>query len=244
MKHKKDLIIAVLATFCLTATIFMVIPIRSSTNPYDPLLDYNHDGKIGLSDLVALALSYGGSGDPQLNVTVTNLGDLTLDKYAPDGHPYPPITPTTLYIYSAPFLVSANLQTHPSQNGLGPGVYETDILVHNPSSLDNVSFSKKLVVAYNETVPHQSPIWFGVNLTLGPDQDFRIDSKEIDDALPNGIDNYGTTNKGYVCIISNSTALDVVAFYTVSEIRSNAILTPGNTTSIESLIIPYKIYSP
>jgi hypothetical protein len=72
MVTKKDLIIAVLATFCLTVTIFMVIPTRSSTNPYDPWIDYNDDGQIGLSDLVSLASSYGTTGDPTKNVNVTN----------------------------------------------------------------------------------------------------------------------------------------------------------------------------
>jgi hypothetical protein len=72
MVTKKDLFIAVLATFCLTATILMVIPIRSSINSYDPWLDYNDDGKIGLSDLVSLANSYGTTGDPTKQVNVTN----------------------------------------------------------------------------------------------------------------------------------------------------------------------------
>jgi hypothetical protein len=75
MVTKKDLIIAVLATFCLTATVFMVIPIRSSTNPYDAWIDYNDDGKISLADLSALANSYGTTGDPTKNVNVANLHD-------------------------------------------------------------------------------------------------------------------------------------------------------------------------
>jgi hypothetical protein len=72
MVTKKDLVIAVLATFCLTATILMVVPIRSSTNSYDPWLDYNGDGKINLQDLVQFANSYGTTGDPTRNVYVTN----------------------------------------------------------------------------------------------------------------------------------------------------------------------------
>jgi hypothetical protein len=72
MVTKKDLVIAVLATFCLTVTIFMIMPIKSANNPYDPMLDYNHDGKIGLSDLVQFASSYGTTGDPTVNVNVTN----------------------------------------------------------------------------------------------------------------------------------------------------------------------------
>lgn len=78
MANKRDFVIAILATFCLTATVFMVIPIRSSTNTYDPWLDYNEDGKISLSDLVSFANSYGTSGDPAKNVTVT---DWELDCY-------------------------------------------------------------------------------------------------------------------------------------------------------------------
>jgi hypothetical protein len=73
MVTKKNLVIAVLVTFCLTAIIFMVIPIRSSINPYDPWLDYDENGKINLEDLVRFANSYGTTGDPTKNVNVTNL---------------------------------------------------------------------------------------------------------------------------------------------------------------------------
>jgi hypothetical protein len=72
LSNKKDVIIAVLATFCLTAIIFMALPIRSANNSYDPWLDYNGDGKISLSDLVTLAQSYGTTGNPAKNVYVTN----------------------------------------------------------------------------------------------------------------------------------------------------------------------------
>lgn len=71
---KKDLIIAILGTFCLTSALFMIMPTRSSpgTKEYDPWLDYNEDGKISLSDLVSLAQDYGATGDPIKNVNVTN----------------------------------------------------------------------------------------------------------------------------------------------------------------------------
>jgi len=72
MVTKKDLFIAVLATFCLTVLIFLTMPIKSANSPYDPWLDYNEDGKISLSDLVTLAQSYGATGDPTKNVNVTN----------------------------------------------------------------------------------------------------------------------------------------------------------------------------
>jgi hypothetical protein len=67
---RKDVILAVLATFCLTCTLFMVSTTRSATNPYDPWLDYDENGTIGLSDLVRLAQSYGTLGDSTKNVTI------------------------------------------------------------------------------------------------------------------------------------------------------------------------------
>lgn len=221
MVIKKDLIIAVLATFCLTVTIFMIMPIKSA---YDPWLDYNHDGKIDMKDIGAMAKSFGLSGDPTVNVTVV---------------PCPSIS---LWIYSIPFIVSGNPDlVHPSTVGLGPGVYETDILIHNPSPSITYSIGKKIIVARpeNQTVP--SPTYIGT-VALGPDQDFRIDSNEIWSYV-GLIPPY--TVKGFVCINSTSPYLDVFAFYTVSEIIPGAhagLYTVGNTTSIESLTITPKPY--
>jgi len=62
---RKDLIIAILGTFCLTVTLFTVIPIRSqTTEPYDPWEDLNDDGKIDIYDAVLLLNSYGTTGSP------------------------------------------------------------------------------------------------------------------------------------------------------------------------------------
>jgi hypothetical protein len=70
---RKDLIIAILATFCLTATLFLVIPTRSQTaNQYDPWLDTNADGKIDGKDLGTTAYAFGSYGDPTKDVNVTN----------------------------------------------------------------------------------------------------------------------------------------------------------------------------
>jgi hypothetical protein len=68
---KRDLIIAVLATFCLTATLFLILPVRS-TGKYDPWADINGDGKINMIDVGYIASLFGTSGDPTRNVTVTN----------------------------------------------------------------------------------------------------------------------------------------------------------------------------
>ena len=65
MTVKRDLIIAVLAIFCLTATLFMILPIQSSPgNGYDPWLDTNDDGKIDILDIAATAKAYGTTGTP------------------------------------------------------------------------------------------------------------------------------------------------------------------------------------
>ena len=72
--NRKDVIIAVLATFCLTATLFLVLPTKSGTNAidYDSWVDINGDGKINMYDIGYTAQRYGASGDPTRNVNVTN----------------------------------------------------------------------------------------------------------------------------------------------------------------------------
>ena len=223
MIKKKGIVIAIIATFCLTATLFMILPIRSnpSAGQYDPWADVNDDGKIDMYDIAYAARAFGTSGDTTKNVTIV---------------PHPSIN---LWIYSAPFIVSHDIPTHPSPVGVGPGVYETDILVHNPR-LVNVSIVKKVVEALPE--PEQlTPRYFGEFMLL-PDRAFRIDSSEILDVLGVTWPYFGI-HKGYVAIISNSSDLDVVAFYTVSEvIVLKDMFASGNTTSIETLTISPKPY--
>jgi hypothetical protein len=77
MMIRKDLIIAVLATFCLAVTLFTVIPIRSS--PYDPWLDLNDDGHIDGKELGDVAAAFGTYGTP-INKTELLLG-LNLEMY-------------------------------------------------------------------------------------------------------------------------------------------------------------------
>jgi len=74
MVTKKDLVIAILCTFCLTASLFMVIPTRSSPDigDYDPWIDVNDDGVIDISDLVIMVGTIPSEGDPTKNVNVTN----------------------------------------------------------------------------------------------------------------------------------------------------------------------------
>jgi hypothetical protein len=71
---RKVVLIAILATFCLTATLFIVLPTRSSPSvvEYDPWADINDDGTINMYDIAYTAQRYGTSGDPTKNVNVTN----------------------------------------------------------------------------------------------------------------------------------------------------------------------------
>jgi hypothetical protein len=65
MKNRKDMVIVALATFCLTATLFMIISTRSQTaNQYDPWVDLDDDGKISILDAIDLSNVYGTSGTP------------------------------------------------------------------------------------------------------------------------------------------------------------------------------------
>jgi len=75
MIDKKDLVIVVLATFCLTATLFMTIPTRSgpATAKYDPLLDYNEDGILDMRDIGYLCTLFGEMGTAVNRTALLNL---------------------------------------------------------------------------------------------------------------------------------------------------------------------------
>jgi len=45
----------------------------ASAGTYDPWLDYNEDGYVGIDDIFSTASSFGAEGDPTKNVNVTNL---------------------------------------------------------------------------------------------------------------------------------------------------------------------------
>ena len=58
-------VLMVLITFCLTATLFSIIPVGSQgVREYDPLFDINDDGKIDLRDYFGVGLRYGTVGTP------------------------------------------------------------------------------------------------------------------------------------------------------------------------------------
>jgi hypothetical protein len=65
MVRNRDLILAVLITFCLAAMLFSVKPIKSQTEPvYNPMYDLNDDGVINMRDIALLARAFGSSGTP------------------------------------------------------------------------------------------------------------------------------------------------------------------------------------
>lgn len=64
MVTKKDLVIAVLTTFCLTSTLFMIERAISSGSQYDPWKDVNDDGSINIIDISMVAKLFGTTGTP------------------------------------------------------------------------------------------------------------------------------------------------------------------------------------
>ena len=72
MTAKKDLVIVALSTFCLTVTLFMILPTESSPGSvqYNPWLDTNDDGQINIVDVAATARAFGTSGDPTKSVVI------------------------------------------------------------------------------------------------------------------------------------------------------------------------------
>lgn len=74
MVKKKDLLIAVLATFCLAAVLFMIMPTRSSpgAGEYDAWMDIDSNGKINIIDISSIARAFGTSGDPTKPVEIAS----------------------------------------------------------------------------------------------------------------------------------------------------------------------------
>jgi hypothetical protein len=67
---RKDLMVSVLCTFCLTTVLFTMMPVQSAE--WDPWLDVKEDGRINVLDLIKTASALGTMGDTTKNVTVKN----------------------------------------------------------------------------------------------------------------------------------------------------------------------------
>ena len=81
--NKKDLFIVALTTFCLTATLFLILPSRSA-EPYNPWADVSGptmgepDGTINMRDINYEILRFNTFGDTTKNVNVVNLPSMTV----------------------------------------------------------------------------------------------------------------------------------------------------------------------
>lgn len=71
MITKKDLVVAVFVTFCLTASLFLLKFVRSQSEvTYDPWADINDDGKINMFDIGYVARRFGlGTPGDEINKT-------------------------------------------------------------------------------------------------------------------------------------------------------------------------------
>jgi predicted secreted protein len=63
MITRRDLIVG-LAAFCIAATLFSAIPAIGQTGEYDPWLDINDDGYVGIDDIFTVASHFGSEGTP------------------------------------------------------------------------------------------------------------------------------------------------------------------------------------
>jgi hypothetical protein len=73
MRLRRDVLIAVLVTFCLTSALFAVKPSGSlSSKQYDPWMDINDDGRIDMRDIGQLCINFGAAGDPTKPVIINH----------------------------------------------------------------------------------------------------------------------------------------------------------------------------
>ncbi len=70
MTNKKDIITAIVATFCLTIMLVSIMPAYSGAWPYNPWWDLNDDGKIDIQDLARVSGAFGTVGE---NITKASI---------------------------------------------------------------------------------------------------------------------------------------------------------------------------
>ena len=73
MKLRKDVLIAVLATFCIASALFAVnLSGSQASRQYDPWMDLNDDGIIDYMDIVNICRLFGTNGDPTKPVIINH----------------------------------------------------------------------------------------------------------------------------------------------------------------------------
>lgn len=108
MMNKKGVVIAVLATFCLTATLFVILPSRSAD--YNPWADVSssipgvEDGKINMMDIAYEISLFNTFGDTTKNVTVKNWPYYASEPaFRAQGFSYnTSISNSTIYVVAVP----------------------------------------------------------------------------------------------------------------------------------------------
>jgi hypothetical protein len=125
MTNKKYLIIAVLATFCLTATLFMIVPTHSQSSNYDPWTDINNDGTIDMADISMTIDGFMTNGDSTKDVNVTN---------------WPTSQAVTLW-YRKNFTLSQTQSIAPMSSANGFGHLHIILYAYNMSSGQSVTLS-------------------------------------------------------------------------------------------------------
>jgi hypothetical protein len=80
---RKDLVVAILLTFCLTSILFFIIPSRSNPDDanYNPWADVNCDGQVDLFDAILLANSFNLKGTPIDKSAYQLLGTMSKPAY-------------------------------------------------------------------------------------------------------------------------------------------------------------------
>lgn len=151
MVTKRDLVIAVLCTFCLAFTLFAILPAGSNdstlgTGEYDPWLDSNDDGKINILECIVLSGAFGTTGTP-INKTelLYNINDTlaTLLSKIDSLNQTIQLLETRIidleYDFSLlnPYIVSYNS----TYNATGAGTTETLSWVDMPSTSVNISLN-------------------------------------------------------------------------------------------------------
>lgn len=143
---------SILASMLLTSLAFLAVT-SSSSQQYDPWVDFNEDGAIDIFDIVGVALAFGAEGDPTKNVTVTN---------------WPvPVTPeTTVWYGDLSPLTSANY------SGAGFGYLHILLRVLWPGPGASCEFQVRGVIWDHAHVGSRWIVAYSATLTQGTGQDF------------------------------------------------------------------------
>jgi hypothetical protein len=73
MIRKNGLTVSLFVAFCLAVFLFAIIPVTGQVHEYNPWLDTNDDGYVGIDDLFNTAQGFGTQGDPTKTVNIVDI---------------------------------------------------------------------------------------------------------------------------------------------------------------------------